>query len=77
MIMWVLPAGNGSFMYCFGITNVVSQLQPFYDANKAIWAWQNANGGCPSSSCAFIQFHGKSPKTCPYDQMFLSSGLGG
>ncbi|KAK0201935.1 hypothetical protein DFS33DRAFT_1350997 [Desarmillaria ectypa] len=50
--------------------------EPFNDANRAIWAWQNVNGGCPTSSCAFIQLHGKSPNTCPTDQIFLSSGLG-
>ncbi|KAK0464365.1 uncharacterized protein EV420DRAFT_1516074 [Desarmillaria tabescens] len=49
--------------------------EPFSAASRAIWAWQNDNGGCPTSSCAFIQLHGKSPNTCPTDQMFLSSGL--
>ncbi|KAF8890827.1 hypothetical protein CPB84DRAFT_1784621 [Gymnopilus junonius] len=33
-------------------------------------------GGCPSSSCAFLQFHGKGASTCPGDDIFLSSGLG-
>jgi len=51
-------------------------LEPFFDANLAISDWQQHNHGCPSSSCAFIQMHGKSVTTCPYDDVFLSSGLG-
>ncbi|KAF5355579.1 hypothetical protein D9758_006418 [Tetrapyrgos nigripes] len=49
--------------------------EPFHVANLAIYRWQQANGGCPSSTCAFIQMHGKGPSTCPTDQVFLSSGL--
>jgi len=48
-------------------------MEPFFDANLAISEWQ---GVCPSSSCAYIQMHGKSQKTCPDDDIFLSSGLG-
>ncbi|RDB18315.1 hypothetical protein Hypma_000535 [Hypsizygus marmoreus] len=53
-----------------------NNLEPFYDATKAIFTWQRANGGCNSNSCAFIQFHGKGPSTCSSDHAFLSSGLG-
>ncbi|KAF8884518.1 hypothetical protein BD779DRAFT_1663032 [Infundibulicybe gibba] len=52
------------------------KAEPFFDASKAIWEWQTRNGGCPSASCAFIQFHGKGKTTCANDHMFLSSGLG-
>jgi len=54
---------------------VHNDLEPFFDANRAIWEWQTQNGGCPSSSCAFIQFHGKAATTCAQDGIFLSTGL--
>jgi len=51
-------------------------LEPFFDANLAISEWQRKNYGCPSSSCGYIQLHGKQLTTCPDDDIFLSSGLG-
>ncbi|KAG7440902.1 uncharacterized protein BT62DRAFT_1047346 [Guyanagaster necrorhizus] len=68
-----LPSTKWTTYYRTDPTHDVNE--PFNDANRAIWAWQNVNGGCPTSRCAFIQFHGKSPTTCLYDQIFLSSGL--
>ncbi|KAJ3566747.1 hypothetical protein NP233_g6805 [Leucocoprinus birnbaumii] len=53
-----------------------NDLEPFFDANVAIWNWQSQHGGCSSASCAFIQMHGKSDRTCVLDDIFLSSGLG-
>ncbi|TFK65864.1 hypothetical protein BDN72DRAFT_772852 [Pluteus cervinus] len=50
--------------------------QPFFTASLSLYEWQMAQGGCPPSTCAFIQFHGKGPSTCPTDTMFLSTGLG-
>ncbi|KDR78079.1 hypothetical protein GALMADRAFT_138224 [Galerina marginata CBS 339.88] len=51
--------------------------EPFFDASIAISNWQHRQpGGCPSSSCAFLQFHGKGSRTCHSDDIFLSSGLG-
>ncbi|KAF9459410.1 hypothetical protein BDZ94DRAFT_1312430 [Collybia nuda] len=55
-------------------THDTSEL--FYETNKVINSWQTENGGCASSSCAFIQFHGKSASTCSSDDIFLSTGLG-
>ncbi|KAF6756231.1 hypothetical protein DFP72DRAFT_1067038 [Ephemerocybe angulata] len=52
-----------------------SPTEPFFDAFVAIYEWQQQYGGCPSSSCAFIQMHGKGSKTCANDQVFLSTGL--
>lgn len=52
-----------------------NDLEPFFDANRAIWEWQVRQGGCPSSSCAFIQLHGKAKTTCAKDDIFLSAGL--
>ncbi|KAL1682748.1 hypothetical protein EV122DRAFT_287016 [Schizophyllum commune] len=42
----------------------------------AIKDWQDAHGGCPTASCAYIQLHGKAKTTCPQDVAFISSGLG-
>ncbi|KAL1759511.1 hypothetical protein FB107DRAFT_287724 [Schizophyllum commune] len=42
----------------------------------AIKDWQDAHGGCPTASCAYIQLHGKAKTTCPQDMAFISSGLG-
>ncbi|KAJ3566746.1 hypothetical protein NP233_g6804 [Leucocoprinus birnbaumii] len=53
-----------------------NNLEPFFDANVAIWEWQSQHGGCPSASCAFIQLHGKADTTCAKDTIFLSTGLG-
>ena len=55
---------------------MTSQLEPFFDANLAISEWQRKNHGCPSSSCGYIQIHGKKLTTCPDDDIFLSAGLG-
>ncbi|KAG6916881.1 hypothetical protein DXG01_004790 [Tephrocybe rancida] len=51
--------------------------EPFYDASRSIYKWQSDNGGCPTESCAFVQFHAKGPSTCRTDQIFVSAGLGG
>lgn len=51
-------------------------LEPFFDANLAISEWEQENSGCPSSSCGYIQIHGKKLTTCADDDIFLSSGLG-
>ncbi|KAJ4471568.1 hypothetical protein J3R30DRAFT_1095094 [Lentinula aciculospora] len=50
--------------------------EPFSVANREIREWQNANGGCPSETCAYVQFHGKAASSCAADTMFISSGLG-
>ncbi|KAF9481091.1 hypothetical protein BDN70DRAFT_804100 [Pholiota conissans] len=50
--------------------------EPFFDASIAIHDWQNQHHGCPSTTCAFLQFHGKGTSTCSTDTIFLSSGLG-
>jgi hypothetical protein len=50
--------------------------EPFFSASKIIKTWQHAHGGCPASSCAFIQMHGKAASSCPMDTMFMSSGIG-
>ncbi|KAF7297542.1 hypothetical protein MIND_00988400 [Mycena indigotica] len=50
--------------------------EPFFAGNVAIRDWQYTHSSCPSSTCAFIQLHGKSSSTCPSDTVFLSSGLG-
>lgn len=49
--------------------------EPFFDASLAIHSWQQRRG-CPSSTCAYIQMHGKGSSTCPLDQVFISAGLG-
>lgn len=41
-----------------------------------MWEWQVQQGGCPSSSCAFVQLHAKAKTTCVTDDIFLSAGLG-
>ncbi|XP_006464086.1 hypothetical protein AGABI2DRAFT_187461 [Agaricus bisporus var. bisporus H97] len=69
----VQPSSKSSMYY---ITDPAhNDQEPFFDANLAVWDWQNQQGGCPSSSCAFIQFHGKAEKTCSEDTIFLSTGL--
>ncbi|KAK0188103.1 hypothetical protein F5146DRAFT_1062041 [Armillaria mellea] len=69
-----LPSTAKSTYYRTDPTHDVNE--PFHSASRAVWGWQNVNGGCPTRSCAFIQLHGKSPTTCRTDQIFLSSGLG-
>ncbi|KAL1704136.1 hypothetical protein EV121DRAFT_206490 [Schizophyllum commune] len=53
-----------------------STSEPFHLAQVAIKDWQDAHGGCPTASCAYIQLHGKANTTCPQDVAFISSGLG-
>ncbi|KAF8963321.1 hypothetical protein BDZ97DRAFT_1661869 [Flammula alnicola] len=50
--------------------------EPFFDASISIYNWQHQHYGCPSSSCGFIQLHGKGSSTCSSETIFLSSGLG-
>ncbi|KAF9075539.1 hypothetical protein BDP27DRAFT_1415323 [Rhodocollybia butyracea] len=50
--------------------------EPFHSANRIIREWQNANGGCPSETCAYVQIHGKAASTCRESTIFVSSGLG-
>ncbi|KAG6860873.1 hypothetical protein C0995_006553 [Termitomyces sp. Mi166 len=33
--------------------------EPFYDATRTIYEWQEYRHGCSNDRCAFIQFHGK------------------
>lgn len=55
---------------------LVCKREPFYDANVAVWEWQEkTDGGCLNESCAFVQFHGKAPTSCVRDAVFLSTGL--
>ncbi|KAF8153794.1 hypothetical protein B0H34DRAFT_661500 [Crassisporium funariophilum] len=49
--------------------------EPFFDASLTVHNWQRQYD-CPSSSCGFLQIHGKGASTCPLDDIFLSSGLG-
>ncbi|KAJ6531659.1 hypothetical protein DFH09DRAFT_1183029 [Mycena vulgaris] len=69
----VIPASNSTIYYKTDPAHDVAE--PFFSASKVIRAWQEANGGCPAQSCAFIQMHGKAASTCPTDTMFLSSGI--
>ncbi|KAJ3568053.1 hypothetical protein NP233_g5964 [Leucocoprinus birnbaumii] len=67
---------QGTATTTYWMTDVAhNDLEPFFDANVAIWNWQVQQGGCPSASCAFIQFHGKADTSCPKDTVFLSTGL--
>ncbi|KAJ2929595.1 hypothetical protein H1R20_g7487, partial [Candolleomyces eurysporus] len=69
----VIPKGSQPYYVTDPAHN---NLEPFFDAALAIYEWQHAQStGCPSSSCAFIQMHGKGRRTCPSDQVFMSSGL--
>lgn len=70
----VTSSQGGQHYYMTDPTHSIRE--PFFDANLAIIGWQNENGGCPATSCAFIQMHGKAPTTCPSEQVFLSAGLG-
>ncbi|KAF5353363.1 hypothetical protein D9756_007861 [Leucocoprinus leucothites] len=66
----------GTATTTYWLTDVAhNDLEPFFDANVAIWNWQVQRGGCPPASCAFIQFHGKADASCPNDTVFLSTGL--
>lgn len=50
----------------------------FHQTAVAIKDWQmTKGGGCPWSTCAFVQFHGKGPKTCQRDTVLLSAGVPG
>lgn len=51
------------------------QLEPFFDASLAIYSWQQQRG-CFSSTCTYIQMHGKGSSMCPLDQVFISAELG-
>ncbi|KAK1225207.1 hypothetical protein PQX77_011887 [Marasmius sp. AFHP31] len=66
--------GSGTVYYATDPAH--NDEEPFVTASKEIWRWQQAQGGCPSASCAFIQMHGKGASTCPTDIAFLSTGLG-
>ncbi|RXW22122.1 hypothetical protein EST38_g3742 [Candolleomyces aberdarensis] len=69
----IIPKGSQPYYVTDPAHN---NLEPFFDAAVAIYEWQHAQStGCPSSSCAFIQMHGKGLRTCPSDQVFMSSGL--
>ncbi|TFK37296.1 hypothetical protein BDQ12DRAFT_753373 [Crucibulum laeve] len=52
----VVPSGKGQY---YKTDPAHNNLEPFVDASLAIHAWQSAHGGCPSSTCAYIQIHGK------------------
>ncbi|PFH46220.1 hypothetical protein AMATHDRAFT_155894 [Amanita thiersii Skay4041] len=47
----------------------------FLDTSIQIINWQDANGGCPSDTCAYIQFMGKGKSACSGLEVFLSVGL--
>ncbi|KAJ7058731.1 hypothetical protein C8F01DRAFT_281409 [Mycena amicta] len=70
----VIPTDNTTVYYKTDPAHDTNE--PFFPANIVIRDWQNAHGGCPAATCAFIQLHGKAASTCPTDTMFLSSGLG-
>ncbi|KAJ7106442.1 hypothetical protein C8R43DRAFT_210629 [Mycena crocata] len=70
----VIPASSSTIYYKTDPAHDVAE--PFFSASKTIRTWQQANGGCPAQSCAFIQLHGKGASSCPADTMFLSSGIG-
>lgn len=60
----------------FFIPNFFCQNEPFYFALAQVAAWQDANGGCPWETCAYLQIHGMRTVTCPDYNVFMSSGLG-
>ncbi|KAL0573048.1 hypothetical protein V5O48_008907 [Marasmius crinis-equi] len=69
--------GSGTTGTVYYVTDPAhNDKEPFVTASKAIWKWQQTQGGCPSSSCAFIQMHGKGASSCPTDTAFISTGLG-
>jgi len=70
----VQPSSNKTTYYKTDPAHDVDE--PFNIANRAIRAWQNAHGGCPHETCAYLQMHGKGASSCSADTMFISSGLG-
>ncbi|KAJ3936000.1 MAG: hypothetical protein NXY57DRAFT_886770 [Lentinula lateritia] len=70
----IIPAGAKKVFYKTDPAHDVRE--PFSVANLVIREWQNAHGGCPSETCAYVQFHGKAASSCAADTMFISSGLG-
>ncbi|KAF9259039.1 hypothetical protein L218DRAFT_934164 [Marasmius fiardii PR-910] len=71
----VQPGGNTTTVY-YVTDPAHNDKEPFIKANIQIAQWQHTQeGGCPGSSCAFIQLHGKADSSCREDTMFLSSGL--
>ncbi|KAJ3502373.1 hypothetical protein NLJ89_g8917 [Agrocybe chaxingu] len=75
-----VSAGGSCFESCQGpeydrTDGAHDNREPFHLAMGAIRAWQNAHGGCPLTSCAYIQWHGKNDATCAADHVFLSSGF--
>ncbi|THU86565.1 hypothetical protein K435DRAFT_763266 [Dendrothele bispora CBS 962.96] len=69
----IRPSSNKTTYY---VTDPVHDDNELFNvASKIIYKWQQAQGGCPSATCAFIQMHGKGASACSTDQMFLSSGL--
>jgi len=50
--------------------------QPFLAASVALFNAQMVEGGCPTTTCAFVQLHGKANTTCSKDSMFMSAGIG-
>ncbi|KAG7086010.1 hypothetical protein E1B28_003533 [Marasmius oreades] len=72
-----VSSGNSSDTTVYFVTDPAhNDKEPFVQASFRIAKWQKGQGGCPASSCAFIQMHGKGASSCPQDTMFLSSGLG-
>ncbi|KAF9026156.1 hypothetical protein BDZ89DRAFT_1067826 [Hymenopellis radicata] len=69
-----IPSTSRTTYYHTDPTHDVNE--PFSVANTAIRAWQEANGGCPSESCAYIQLHGKASTSCSTVDMMVSAGLG-
>ncbi|KAF8634781.1 hypothetical protein AX17_004111, partial [Amanita inopinata Kibby_2008] len=57
-----IPPTTGSMYYKTDPAHDKSEL--FFDTPKRLIGWQNVNGGCLSSACAYIQFHGKNGSTC-------------
>ncbi|PFH48356.1 hypothetical protein AMATHDRAFT_5852 [Amanita thiersii Skay4041] len=55
-------------------SSVHDNNETFLNTTVQIRNWQNANGGCPPTSCAHIQFMGKG-KSCPSDEVFISAGI--
>ncbi|PFH46219.1 hypothetical protein AMATHDRAFT_70297 [Amanita thiersii Skay4041] len=51
------------------------QHEMFFDTQSQIINWQTANGGCPSSTCAYVQFNSKGVKVNQQYQVDISVGL--
>ena len=66
------------------VDSICLQGEMLFETYRAILEWQSdptGGGGCQdadtgSTSCAYIQFHGKGKRTCRKEQVFLSAGLG-